>query len=503
MYLKSVKELVTEHNGAEVSWDVSNFDKKCLGELYDVTKHINEYWARLPAHRQEKVYGIYTNIHLALETHADVHPLINAMLPLISELYAEHTLEEVSHWISFFSDIAVPAVFEKEYVHSEEKAGTREKTYIQSDYKQLLTLALCLRTMLPIWGEFIERTSRESGTLFKEFYAFQLISQTPLMNSPPMEKLRMYVGRNIQADKPMASSIMAGVGSQDYPAWLLGLVVVRRLCMGDLTITNPKTNLVTLVFNYVSNKVAGTNSGSFGGMVKNKEFESGNVASDMNVSRLEGYKLKQEAPIGDMVVLEHFLSDPLRVLLLLKPDANAALFQQLLQHAQALQSEMIWKPQIVLAQWVLKPVFPPRGIMHLSKQATVSALAIAQTVLWEKGHLELACLLTAVASNNQDAMSLGGTDSRAKITKVQMDLLGELYPYSRAFSTKKVTKPPNAAALAIDSMTTMLGQRDWVLTVPDEMAKQLTQKETQRRYSCPYAIKILLANLVIEIAQRR
>jgi hypothetical protein len=84
-----------------------------------------------------------------------------------------------------------------------------------------------------------------------------------------------------------------------------------------------------------------------------------------------------------------------------------------------------------------------------------------------------------------------------------MDLLGQLYPYGRALSTKKVTKPANVAALAIDSVTAMLGQRDWVLTVPDDMAKQLTQKETQRRYSCPSAIKVLLAELVIQIAQRR
>lgn len=503
MQSKNAKELVIEHAGAELSWDVSNFDKKYLGELYDVTKHINEYWARLPGHRQEKVYGIYAKIHLALDTHTDVHPLIAAMLPLMSELYAEHSIEEMSHWISFFSDIAVPSAFHAEYIDSEEKTGTREKTYIQSDYKHLLTLVMCLRSMLPVWGQFIKRTSRESGTLFKEFYAFQLISQTPLMNSEAMDKLRMYVGRNIQADKPMASSIMAGVGSQAYPSWLLGLVVVRRLSMGDVTITNPKTHLVTLVFNYVSNKVTGSNNGSFGGMVKSKEFESSNVASDMNVSRLEGYKLKQEAPIGDMVVLEYFMDDPLKVLLLLKPDANVARFQKLLQHAQTLQSETICKPQIVLTQWVLKPVFPPRGLLHLSKQATISAVAVAQTVLWENGHAELACLLTAVASNNESAMALGGTDSRAKITKAQMDLLTQLYPYGRALSTRKVTKPANVAALAIDSVTAMLGQRDWVLTVPDDMATHVTHKETQRRYSCPGNIKVLLADLVIRIAQRR
>lgn len=496
------RELAIEHNGQTLLWNGSNFDKKCFGEDYDITKHINQYWAHLPHHRQEKIYGLYAKIRMIFEEVYETQQLIEELLPAIKALYEEHTLDEVGHWIGFYSDIAIPTGrFDETYVVSDERAGNREKTYLRSDYERLVSLALCLRVMVPVWGEFIYRTKKETGTSFKEYYAFQLLGQTELMNSVPMEKLRIYVQSNIQMDKPMHSTIIGGVGSQDYPIWLLGLVVVRRLCIGDISGSNPLTHLVTYIFNYISNKVNGNNSPTFGGMVKNKEFDSGD-ASDHNVSRIEGYKIKQEAPIGDMVILEHFMETPLNVARLLKPDIDLGLVEVFLQHAKTLEGEPLWKPQIVLTQWVLNPVLSPRGVTQLSKLKTINAIAVAQAWLWTQGHHQLACLITAIASSTESELQLGGIDSRAKIMKDQMDELARLYPYTKVASAKQKTKPTNSAVSAIDSVASMLGQRDWILTAPNDCAAIVTKSESLRRYSCPYDIRILLAKLVIELAQR-
>ena len=494
-------EMVIVHEGVKLSWNTSNYDKKSLTGDYDVTKHINAYWAYLPVHRQEKIFGLYAALAACLQAQSDIQPMIEGLQPLVAQLCEQHSLEEVGHWITYASDISVPSVFHEEYQQTDEKARPRERTYIRSDYKDLSALALALRTLVPVWGEFIKKMAPETGNVFKEYRAFQLLAQTPLMHSVPMEKLRTYVNRNIQMEKPMASAIMRGVGSQDYPAWLLGLVVVRRVCVGDLSNTNPKTNLVTFIHNFLSNKASGSNSNSFGDMIKPKEFESGDATSDMNVSRIEGYKLKQEAPIGDMVILEYYLEDPHQLARMLMPTIDPQMLNRFLTHAGALQKETIWPHQIILTQWVLKPVFPPRGIMQLSKKATIVAIAIAQAVLWQKGHLELACLMTALASNANE-LELSDTGPRAKITKVQMDELLVLYPYARALSTKKATKPPNAAALAIDLVVKHLSQRDWVLSVPDDIAQRVTGKESKHRYACPDTAKVLLADLVIQIGKR-
>lgn len=499
MTLIGTTEIIIEHGDASTVWNISSYDKKTIPPEIELCRHINEYWARLPGFRQEKIFGIYSKIYACLKRHSDMQPLVQTLLPLVAQLYEEHALEDISRWMSFHSDISVPPNFVEEYKESEKKSGTREKTYLQGDYQQLAVLALCLRTMVPVWGEFINKMFREVGNVFKEYRAFQLLSQTPLMHSAPVEKLRMYVNRNIQMNKINPTAIMKGVGSQDYPSWLLSLVVVRRVCVGGLANATPKSNLVTSVFNYVNNKVTTTNSTPFGEVVKAKEFSSGDSNSDLNVSRQEAYKIKQELSQGDVAMLEFYMEDPVHMARLLKPDVDVALLMVFLEGAMALTSEDISRHSIVLTQWVLKPAFPPRGVTQLSKMAAIRAIAIAQTVLWEKGHRELAALMTAIESNLGDELQQGSTGSRSEITKAQMSELTALYPYGRA--SKKTTKVPNVAAVAIELVADMIAKGDWLLSLPESLLASVN-KTGIRRYSPPSNARILLADLVIQIAKR-
>lgn len=494
-------EMKIEHGDRELYWNVSSFHKDVFNGKYDPCQHINGYWARLPGARQEKVFEIFQNIRNIFEDGNNTAQMINDLVPQVKMLYDEHPLEDISHYIAFYaSDVVTPTSFMDAYTPNEDRPSTREKTYTKPDYQQLVTLALALRIMIPIWGEFIHRTKGETGTNFKEFHAYRLLSQTKLVHSAPMEKLKTYVENNIKSDRSMASAILVGVGSEDYPEWLLALVLVRRLCVGDISGFDPMTNLVTFIYNFIIYKVSGNTSTSFGEMIRNKEFESGDSSNEHNASRIENYKIKQESPIGDMVILEHYMEDPVQVARQLKADMDMGLLQQFIQAAEQLQNEQLWEGQIFLAQWVLSPVLSPRGIPHLSKKKTITALAIAQTWLWERGHFELACLISAIASNSHDQVHLSGGDGRARIPKEMMEELNRLYPFTKVSSAKQRTKPTNAAVQAIDSVASMLGQRDWILTVPDAQAVKVTGNVTQRRYSCPYDIRYLLAKLSIELA---
>jgi hypothetical protein len=494
-------ELIIEHNKEKLHWNVANFDKDCFVTTdHDICKHINLYWESLPHLKQEKIFSIFSIIRMIFEEASDTAQLSHALMPQIKALYDEHNQEEMSHWIAWTSDILIPEnKFEEVYLASDEKPGNREKTYTKPDYRLLVTMALQLRIMIPIWGEFIYRTKSETGTNFKEYFAYQLLTHTKLMISPPMEKLRQYVLSNIKMDKPMSLAIISGIGSEDYPIWLLALVVVRRLCIGDITGVNQQTHLVTFIYNFISQKITGNNGSSFGGMIKDKEFDSPNSASDHNTSRIEGYKIKQESATGEIAILDYFMSDPYRVATMLKPDIDLTILEKFLEASIVLELEQLWKPQIVLTQLILAPVISPRGIPHISKKKVISAIAIAQTVLWQNGHKELACLNSAIASNSSSEMQLGGIDSRARVTKEQTEKLMILYPFGKVSSSKQKTKPINAGLSAIDSIATMFGQRDWLLTVPDEFARSLTGNESQRRYSCPYDIKPLLANFIINL----
>jgi hypothetical protein len=80
-----------------------------------------------------------------------------------------------------------------------------------------------------------------------------------------------------------------------------------------------------------------------------------------------------------------------------------------------------------------------------------------------------------------------------------MKELERVFPYTRVSVSKKKGKVENSVLRAIDELSALLGSRDWTLTLPDDMVQQVTGQPNTRRYSCPQDIKILLANLILDI----
>lgn len=494
-------QMLVEHADKSLLFDLGCYNKNNLIGDSNVTEHINAYWQSIPAYRQEKIYEIYAHIRSVFEDVYSTSPLCVALIPLVKNLYAEHDLEEIERWMVYHTDVKIPSKFDEEYVHSDERPFSREKTYTRPDYTKLVALTLGLRIMVPVWGEFIYRTRAETGTDFKEYQAYTLLAQTKINESPAVEKLRTYIESNIQADKSAASVIVGGVGSEDYATWILGSLLVRRLSVGDIRGNEVNTNLVVTIHNDLVAKNNRSGGGSFGDPILSKVFES-DQEGDQGVSRLENFKIKAEHSVGDISTIEHYMANHIQVAQTLMPGIDLNLLAEFVEHSKALQSEAIWPCQTAIAQWVLAPVVSPRGMYHLDKVTTIKALAITQTWLWQNDHKKLAVLVTAIASDSGAMMMQGGLGSMARIGREQMEELEVLFPYKKISGKRKNTIPPNQAVTAIDVVAQNLNARDWILTAPAWCTREIIGSEHHTRYSCPHDIKIALAKLVIECASR-
>jgi hypothetical protein len=491
--------LTTRHNGEDVVWDVSNYNKDNFGDSGDVCSHINNYWATLPVNTQYEIFDIFKQIRYVLEDTYDTTEMIKSIIPLVTKLYMHHPLEEMMHWVVWKSDIIIPEKFLDAYIVDDMKPGNRAKTYTKPDYTGLVVLALQLRLMVPIWGEFIFRTKPDTGTHYKEFHAFQLLTSSALMNSEPMLKLITYVNSNIQADKSINGAVLSGIGTEDYPRWLLSLVTVRRLCVGDFTGSNPDTSLVTFMYNFIFSKTASAGGPSFGSIVKDKPFDTAQSASDNNASRTEGYKIKQDIATGDIAIIEHYVSNPYT--LAAKLSIDKSLLDLTLTSCSKLTTSTIERSHVSLVSWILASIVPPRSLPHFSKLNVIKCIAVCQAWLWQNNHNVLSLLISATATNNSNEMQLSGLDSRARIAIEQMEILKKIYPFATVNSTKQKTKPTNHAVAAIDIVCSQLSQRDWILTAPKQHIAQTLGQDTNMRFSCPHDIKILLANLIISLKQ--
>lgn len=494
-------EIIISHADEELSWNISSFDRDSFND-FNVFEHINNYWASLTKENQTKIFSIYREIRNAFDEIWDRNKLTTELYNLVAKLLDAHAIDDVHHWILYHSQVYFPNNLESEYVNLTNSPGSREQTYLRDDYTKLVALTLVLRTMIPIWGEFICRTKQEAGTIFKEYYAYQLICKSKLAYSEPIQKLTTYIEYSIIPDKSKAASIIGGISTEDFPIWILGLVLVRRLCVGDISGTNPKATLITFIYKFITQKIKG-NDNNFAGMIKDKIFEESSSEGDANISKLEGYKAKQEIPAGDIVLLEYSMRDLNSLAFKLAPTMDLSLLNKALETTQIINNNVVYDPQIILLQWVLKPIISPRGILFLSKQTIVRLMALCQSVLIHRGHFALAGLSTAIVNTNTNEIQISGVDSRARIPKELLDLLGQYYPFTKRTGGKlKPLKPLNQAQNSIDSMAEQLSSYDWVLTLDEALLSSVTEGSTNRRYVIQHNIKIKLAELVIELASR-
>lgn len=544
-------EVVITHKDKELVWNTSPLDKTSFSAGYDVFEQLNAYWKTLSDQEQDALFDIYQEIRNTFDEVWDPSERSALLVELIAKLYGQtgplvaptgyvggaqhiqnqmssargqqvstgdsfkfHDLVRIRHWTDYYADLYIPDNVSAEFTQADSPYD-RKGTYVREEYRWLVALAIALRAMIPIWGEFIAQSRKEIGTQFKEYEAMRLLRKAEIFEPAegtwpeegtgrhPMERLRDFIDAKIPADKSKDAAIIVGVGTERFPEWLLGLVLVRRLCVGDVRGVDRYNELVSYIWKYVNSKVKGHDT-SFAGIVKPKEQTGERLEGDNNISKLEGYKLKEQVPAGDIAALSWYTEDIQRMALRVEPNLPLEMLSEAIQAVDQLQNEQIMKCQVTISQWVMKPAVQPRGQWLLKKDAVMRCLAATTAILWYHGHYEIAALVSGIAQQGGDELILGGGDNGARIPTEQQEEINRLYPYFRRTASKnKDKRQPNAAVTSIESLREQFGEYLWKLTLPTEWVKQVTGNGRNRRYNMPYEIRVKLAKLVIAIATRK
>jgi hypothetical protein len=502
------------HGDRTLDWDVY----ECAGDIQrpelELYRQINAYWSTLPSLSQEKLFGLYEKIREIFEYVKDTVELIRHLQPLVRQIYEYHSYSAIADWMAFHGHkhgVIIPTRFVQIYVFSEDKPGdNREKTYTREDYIDLMGLALALRPMLPIWGEFLLIAKKEIGTNFKEDYAFSLLNQTRIPTCTAVEKIMTYAEQQIPSDRALAAEAAGGIGGDDYIRWLMKLLVVNRISSGDIRgIENYDTAMVTgdkclvvKLYGYIRQQVEPRQAGSFGGAIRNKDFEKEEKATEK--SRIESSSISSQNAQGDLLKHDAMLHGDCieRIVTKISGYADSALCELAKTAYNDMMRSEIEDCQITLTAWVTAPTLSPRSFDHVRKESLVKSLLIAQVVLWQAGYKILALLITAKSTKNYDAMQCSSTGSMTRVKKEQMDELDRLYPDKKIPRSKPNTKVVNEGYVAIDIVANQLAACDWVLQAPDELIKQVISNGN-RKIGCPHDIREILADLVIKTESAR
>ena len=499
------------HDGISIIWNYAAFKKQqgkestATGSLFD---EINDYWEQLEKPHQDAIFSVYVRIKDAFENTENTTSLTSMLGPLLVELCNLHQIEDLDHWVKFKSGIRIPEKIGEKFVESDDLSNTRLKTYTRDDYHKLLVLALALRSIVPVWGETIAYTEKHKiwGTNWKEYNAYRLLSGTHLMYCEAMVKLRGYVNAFIPTDKSKRphSAILAGVGSEDFPEWLLGVIVFRRVCTGDIRNSNPESHLVSSIHSYTLNRLNPGES-SFIGHVREKNNRKETDGDENKLSRLEGYKIRQELAEGEIGIIVQGARDPYRVARAVSPTIDMRLVDEAIESTRVLMNVRIQPPQVTIMQWVLDPAIKANGLQHLEKDLFVQALAVTQAVLWHSKHYLIAGLVSAIAETSDAEFAEVGMGGHGRIRKELGEQLTISYPYHYRPSSKQQKESgrlQNSSVMNIDAVTKQFDQYGWLMTLPNDKVRVINKDTASRRIILPTDIRSQFAELSIAVANR-
>lgn len=468
---------------------------------FDVFSQLNQFWARQTEEKQAAIFEIYRKIYDEFHTSWSSQALAEGLTRLSKELMDHHPLEEIRTWLYSDNVLILPADLKNEYEHCIDTNTSPERTFTRKEYMELLTMSIAMRAMLPVWGEYILTIRSEIGNDFKEFNAFNLLADAPIMHSAPVIKLTTYIKGNTEANANKESHILNGITSADAPRWMLSLVVIKRLCLADIRGTSPDHHLCRIVYRFLAQRTDST-SGSFEDRVRAKvSGHDGGPESD-KISSLERFRIAFPYSIGTVVEIETYLRNPVNVARRLCVDIEPANLYRSIETSSVLINSQYLDMQVTLARWVLATVISPTGLMCLSPDQAVRCIGIAEAVLWARGDKYLAILQSAMPVISEDKIMVSTMDSKQQITSDRLEALALCFPHHRPEGKKLgQVKTINIGVQGINELVNKIVSASWKPTAHPDMLQEVGM-QPNRRINIPSDIMNVIADLCIVIGNR-
>jgi len=499
----------------DLLWDVTVFNNTSHRKNeFDIFEQINQFWYEKPESFQKQVFDVYKKIHEVFQFGGTIDGLTVELGPYVKELTRLHNPDDLAVWAQISARLYVSPSLLSEYSSNDTmaatrfiEAGTRNKTYLKKDYIKLLGLAICIRALVPVFGEFIFQTGASAGTNFKEFRAGKLLEGTVVEHCEAYDKLQVYVNDIIQTDKQKASPILDGISSETFPVWILYMIIVRRLTVGNLKgdPTQPNSHLVTYIHFYLSQRLLGYENNFSSGKVRDKDVGSSNTDEESKLSILETYKTPTEHSPGNYELMEFYASDTEWAIQVLCPQLDREIFKQACEASQFMLGPVpFYKAQSILVQNLIGPYLAPDVLQHILRIPSLGLYNVVQAMLWQYGYKELAAFITATIKEDISGLSGSTHTARMNIPRTMNDKIRELYPHLKRTSSRSANSKVEPTPLTtIKNIVEMMSSQQWVMNIHENWLKELDTSMVnagrRREWRIPPDIRVQLAKLFIHI----
>lgn len=470
-----------------VSFPLSLYKRAHFSDDNESFRPINEYWESLDYAKQTAIYNIYEDIRELFDSPTGTVALSLELTDLVTKLMSYHITTDVARWIRNESNLKVPVGVPMEFVYDIDKNTTPDKTYPYDEYIGLMALSVIFRAMIPIWAMFTKPVKEERGKILKEQHSFLLLKNTELYKSEFLERLMRYIKANINKDTYTGNHTLEFIPSDDMPFYLLSLVCVRKLCLGEVYDEVPKPNLPAAIYIFIVDPPS-PQGGDHSQQVRSKKLkkEGAGESNENSGSSLELYKARTSITPGRIAEMVYSLRDPVNLAQQLCPLADERLIEKDCKRALETIDELVIKgiqsPQIRLTQWVINPVFPAQGILCIEDESLIARMcAVTETVLRHRGFSYLALLSTAVALVEEGSMRLSPVSSKSQISEELSKALMNGFPYQREPKRKTATNSSvNFVQDDIKTLSQAFSRYTWRATADEALVREVLNTHVRR-----------------------
>ena len=173
---------VTHGNNEVISFNIEGFAKAYSSSNDNINSNnifdvLNNYLSYLDSLEETKdnTTEIYDNLKIMLDvllsSNDDINILIQRLQAISVYIVEAINIDKLEYWVNNIADINLP-ILPVEYNQSI-CGGTRETTYLKTDYRDLVVLAIATRVFVPIWGELVD-VIKKTISQDKEYYCYLL-----------------------------------------------------------------------------------------------------------------------------------------------------------------------------------------------------------------------------------------------------------------------------------------------------------------------------------------
>ena len=501
--LKTRPELICVHNGEELIFSANAFQKKTFQQEFDVLEPINAYWQRLSDAEQQSIFDVYSDVYRGFDqivSSHDLHNHLNTQIKLMVELMP---LDRITTWVSIDPAFIMPIDLQEIFIPDAENKNSAEKTYLRSDYVDLIAYSVFVRALMPIFGEYINSIRRSLGVEKKEDEALKLLYGTGVLQSKAVLKLADYIKQITKDRAKNAERILSGNSSLDQDDYLLALVTIRKLCVSDVRgAIGEKGGLVSRVYSFIYQKVFNPTKTDV--PIREKKFGTDEGDRQNKRSILESYRKRTELSLAEIAGFEHGYHKLLSTALKLAPGITEAEVMACVETARAAKHERIGDAQLIIMACVFKNIHSPNTIYYITPEQGWENLGVLEAVLWHWGFHYLSILVTSHTLISEDMMHVSPIDNRGQISSDIQAEIKKQYPFVWSNNRKSgigSSDEPHPVLNSIDIVVDDLLNNAWRATASQDKLVAVFDGEARRKMVIPPNIKTMLAQLIVYVSK--